>query len=331
MMEHLITVKSRVITMQKGQYAVQNNKGVDYVKLQLDGDFDDLDAITVTMRNSEIEECSTVAYEGEPVEIPAALLATPGTLTFTVTGYVGDSKRVVTKAMPKGDGVLVVASGDIGNAPDVPEAEPDFWGQAFALLKDAAENEKARQEAEAARVEAEAKRSQDYANSVSLLNKLLGIDAEEIDQEEKEHIAETMYEMVNASVKIARVAPLVISRAGLNDADALEHAEIFPDWESGRAYKEGDIVMWDGTLYRLGKPVTATDEPGTEGTEETYKPIDGTEPQYPVWEQPFGAHDAYQKGDVVTDPEDGKAYQSKVDVNVWGPPSQYADYWKLKP
>lgn len=88
--------------------------------------------------------------------------------------------------------------------------------------------------------------------------------------------------------------------------------------------------MWDGVLYRLGKQVTATDAPGTEGTEDTYKAIGYDAPEYPEWQQPFGAHDAYSAGTVVTDPTDGRPYRSKVDVNAWGPPSQYPAYWELQ-
>jgi hypothetical protein len=49
---------------------------------------------------------------------------------------------------------------------------------------------------------------------------------------------------------------------------------------------------------------------------------------YPVWKQPTGAHDAYQKGDKVhfptlTDP----VYESLIDANVWSP-TVYPAGWK---
>jgi len=49
---------------------------------------------------------------------------------------------------------------------------------------------------------------------------------------------------------------------------------------------------------------------------------------YPVWVQPTGAHDAYNKGDkvhfpTITDP----IYESLIDANVWSP-TGYPQGWK---
>lgn len=38
---------------------------------------------------------------------------------------------------------------------------------------------------------------------------------------------------------------------------------------------------------------------------------------YPVWSQPTGAHDAYNKGDIVD--YNGTLWISEVDGNVWKP------------
>lgn len=38
---------------------------------------------------------------------------------------------------------------------------------------------------------------------------------------------------------------------------------------------------------------------------------------YPEWVQPTGAHDAYNKGDIVS--HGGKLYQSTIDGNIWAP------------
>lgn len=50
---------------------------------------------------------------------------------------------------------------------------------------------------------------------------------------------------------------------------------------------------------------------------------------YPVWKQPTGAHDAYQKGDRVYFPTaNDKVYESLIDANVWSP-TGYPAGWKL--
>lgn len=42
-----------------------------------------------------------------------------------------------------------------------------------------------------------------------------------------------------------------------------------------------------------------------------------SEPEYPAWVQPSGAHDAYSAGDRVA--HGGKVWESTVDGNVWEP------------
>ena len=50
---------------------------------------------------------------------------------------------------------------------------------------------------------------------------------------------------------------------------------------------------------------------------------------YPVWKQPTGAHDAYQKGDRVHFPNaDSPVYESKINANVWSP-TTYSEGWLL--
>ena len=50
---------------------------------------------------------------------------------------------------------------------------------------------------------------------------------------------------------------------------------------------------------------------------------------YPVWQQPTGAHDAYQMGDRVHFPDaDSPVYESKINANVWSP-TEYPAGWQL--
>lgn len=50
---------------------------------------------------------------------------------------------------------------------------------------------------------------------------------------------------------------------------------------------------------------------------------------YPVWQQPTGAHDAYQMGDRVHFPDaDSPVYESLINANVWSP-TEYPAGWQL--
>ena len=50
---------------------------------------------------------------------------------------------------------------------------------------------------------------------------------------------------------------------------------------------------------------------------------------YPVWQQPTGAHDAYNIGDRVHFPdEDSPVYESLINANVWSPLT-YPQGWQL--
>jgi hypothetical protein len=46
---------------------------------------------------------------------------------------------------------------------------------------------------------------------------------------------------------------------------------------------------------------------------------------HPVWSKPTGAHDAYNKGDIVN--YNGTLYVSKFDGNVYSP-DEYPDGWE---
>ena len=51
--------------------------------------------------------------------------------------------------------------------------------------------------------------------------------------------------------------------------------------------------------------------------------------EIPVWVQPTGAHDAYQKGDKVHYPgESDPVYESLIDGNVWSPDAYPAGWEK---
>lgn len=120
----------------------------------------------------------------------------------------------------------------------------------------------------------------------------------------------------------------------------------YPEWVqplgASDAYNTGDIVSYNGTLYKsiIDGNVWSPDVypagwelvesgGGTEPEPEP-EPDPGTEPEepttYPVWSQPSGAHDAYNKGDIVS--YKGTLYRSLVDGNTWSPDT-YPAGWEV--
>lgn len=118
---------------------------------------------------------------------------------------------------------------------------------------------------------------------------------------------------------LALRALIVKASASLPDSDALEAVELFDRWEAGVAYSADVRVRHGDKLYRCVQAHTAQI-----GWEPDKTPALWTEVakpgEIPVWKQPTGAQDAYQKGDKVHYPdEQGPVYVSIVDSNVWEP------------
>ena len=105
----------------------------------------------------------------------------------------------------------------------------------------------------------------------------------------------------------------------LTDADALDAVELFPAYEIGRQYAAGDRIRSGDKLYKVIQAHTSQADWPPDATPALYVELapPGT---IPVWRQPTGAQDAYQKGDKVRYPdEDGAVYESLIDANVYSP------------
>lgn len=113
----------------------------------------------------------------------------------------------------------------------------------------------------------------------------------------------------------------------LPDEDALDGVELFPAWAADTAYAADVRVRFDGKLYRCVQAHTSQT-----GWEPDKTPALWTEVakpgEIPVWKQPTGAQDAYNKGDKVWYPEKNtKIYESLIDANVYSPEA-YPAGWK---
>ena len=148
-----------------------------------------------------------------------------------------------------------------------------------------------------------------------------------------------LYKVVQAHTSQAQWTP--DTAPSLYDAFGLDESG-YPLWAqpSGAhdAYNVGDIVNYNGTLYKstINGNVWSPDvypagwtvyESATEPEEPKPDPEpDPEEPTtYPEWVQPTGAHDAYNVGDRVT--YNGKVYESTMNGNVWAPDA-YPAGWK---
>lgn len=120
--------------------------------------------------------------------------------------------------------------------------------------------------------------------------------------------------------------------ASLNDEKAMEVAYVYDPWVVGKEYSVGEFVTYgtnsvgDPQLYRVVQAHTAQGDWLPSATPSLFTAIGLDEKGYPVWSQPTGAHDAYNKGDVVD--YNGTLYESLIDGNVYSPEA-YSAGWKI--
>lgn len=115
----------------------------------------------------------------------------------------------------------------------------------------------------------------------------------------------------------------------LPDEDALDGVELFPVWASGTEYVAEQRIRYGGKLYRCVQGHTAQ-----EGWEPDKTPALWTEValpgEIPVWKQPIGAQDAYNKGDRVWYPAKfTTVYESLIDANVYSPEAYPAGWEEI--
>ena len=125
---------------------------------------------------------------------------------------------------------------------------------------------------------------------------------------------------------------LQIVAAGLTDEQAMEVAAVYDSWKPGRAYGAGEFLTYgtngvgDPQLYRVAQAHTAQADWTPDVTPALYTAIGLDDKGYPLWSQPTGAHDAYNKGDVVN--YNGTLYLSLIDGNAYSPEA-YPAGWEV--
>lgn len=121
--------------------------------------------------------------------------------------------------------------------------------------------------------------------------------------------------------------------ASLTDEQAMEVATIYDPWIVGKSYVVGDYLTYgensvgDLQLYKVVQAHTSQADWTPDVVPSLFAAVGLDEQGYPVWSQPTGAHDAYNKGDIVD--YNGTLYQSLIDGNVYSPdayPAGWAVY-----
>ena len=120
-----------------------------------------------------------------------------------------------------------------------------------------------------------------------------------------------------------RFFEIMAQQMKLDDSTAMEIADLYEPWEVGKNYEAGKIVKYgvngdnETQLYTVLQAHTSQEgwEPDTAVS--LFKKIGFTPAGYPIWTQPLGASDAYQKGDIVS--FGNSLWISTIDGNVWQP------------
>lgn len=112
--------------------------------------------------------------------------------------------------------------------------------------------------------------------------------------------------------------------ASLADEDALTAVELFPTWESGKAYEANARVLYNGHLYKVVQAHTSQADWSPDTVPALFSEV-AMPGEIPDFKQPTGAQDAYNKGDKVR--FNGAIYESLIDGNVWSPEA-YPQGWE---
>ena len=126
----------------------------------------------------------------------------------------------------------------------------------------------------------------------------------------------------------------IIYSGELTDEQRESINSIYPTWEVGKDYTEGDVVNYNNNLYKVVQAHTSQEDWKPTDTPAIYTPYlninvgtdEGNVEVISDFKQPQGIHDAYAKGDKVV--FNGSVYESTMDNNVYSP-TEYPQGWTL--
>ena len=111
----------------------------------------------------------------------------------------------------------------------------------------------------------------------------------------------------------------------LDDTDAAEAVQLFPQWKENEDYEVGDRIRYENILYKCLQTHTSLSTwiPSDSPSLWAKVLIPDTE-TIPEWEQPDSTN-GYQIGDKVR--FEGKIYESLIANNIWSP-TAYPIGWR---
>jgi hypothetical protein len=124
-----------------------------------------------------------------------------------------------------------------------------------------------------------------------------------------------------------KVRPLIEKAAQyLEDSDALEGKQLFPEWSVGAEYTTGCRVRYGDGLYKVLQDHTAQSAWTPDAAPSLFTMVLIPDPTVtPEWIQPDSTN-GYMTGDKVL--FNGAVYESLIDNNVWSPIS-YPAGWRM--
>ena len=129
--------------------------------------------------------------------------------------------------------------------------------------------------------------------------------------------------LVDLAIKLS---PYIEKAAiALDDTDALEAVQLFPQWNDSAQYEAGDRVRFQNVLYRCLQNHIAQPTWSPIAAPSLWAKVLIPDPDViPDWEQPDSTN-PYQIGDKVR--FDGKVYESVIANNIWSP-AAYPQGWR---
>lgn len=138
-----------------------------------------------------------------------------------------------------------------------------------------------------------------------------------------------------ASAKENELDPVQIKSALRYTTDLLTEDEqvnfysLYPAWKPNISVVVGEKYQHLRLLYKVVQSHTTQLDWEPQKVPALFVRVAAPE-EIPVWVQPTGAHDAYQKGDKVHFPMiNDQVYESLIDANVWSPTAYPAGWKKL--
>lgn len=105
----------------------------------------------------------------------------------------------------------------------------------------------------------------------------------------------------------------------LPDEDAVDAVELFPAWQTDKAYALDERIRYGDKLYRCVQAHTSQADWTPDATPALWTEV-AKPGEIPVWKQPTGAQDAYRIGDKVHYPtKDDPVYICVSDYNIYAP------------